>query len=71
MLEDRRKICELLLKTLQATREFEALVSLEFKWYSPNFQIVTATFANGAEKLANVSMDSGVAMIRDILKQID
>lgn len=33
-------------------------------------KVVTATFLNGVEKHANVAMDSGTSMIRDIIAQI-
>lgn len=33
-------------------------------------EIVTATFANGGRTLINVNLDSGWAMIQDIVSQI-
>lgn len=71
MTENKQEICNLLLKTLQATRHFSDLAKLD---YIPedevNTEYVEATFANGSLAVANVAMDSGIAMIRDILKQI-
>lgn len=77
-MEDKAKICELLLKTLQATRNLHDLVSLEYckHDHDPNYpnynglETVTATFANGYKKKVNVEMDSGTSMIKDILKGI-
>lgn len=65
--EDKRAICKALLPVLQMTRNLSDLVSLE---YDTSREIVVATFDNGYTKRANVAMDSGTAMIKDILKQI-
>lgn len=70
MNEDKQKICDLLLIVLQNTRNLCDLVSLEYVRQDEYKEIVKAKFVNGAEKIANVSMDSGTAMIRDIVKQI-
>ena len=66
-MEDKQKICDLLLPVLQAIRAFYDLDDLE---YIPEQGIVIATFASGATKKANVAMDSGTAMILDIVRQI-
>ncbi len=70
MHEDKQKICDLLLPALQATRNLYDLVSLKYERIGDCDEIVTATFDNGYSKTVNVSMDSGTAMIRDIVKQI-
>ena len=69
MKEDKRKICELLLQTLQSTREYRDLVDLEYhdNEYTDDAYIY-ARFACGSATRINVSLDSGSAMIRDILK---
>ncbi len=64
-LENKQKICELLLPTLQATRAADGLVSLEYK---PVREVVVATFLGGGTKERSVWGDSGVMMIQDILK---
>ena len=69
-MEDKQRICDLLLPVLQATRDLYDLQKLVYSRINEYDEIVTATFANGYEKRANVSMDSGVAMIRDICRQI-
>lgn len=66
-MEDKQKICDLLVPVLQETRDFQELESLK---YDAEHEVVTATFTNGAVKHANVAMDSGTSMIRDIIKQI-
>ena len=63
-MEDKQKICDLLLPVLQETRDFQELESLKYN------KTVVATFWYGAVKTANVHMDSGTSMIRDIIEQI-
>ncbi len=64
MHEDKNKICQLLLKTLQAT---DNLWNLEGLNYYPEKEIVIAVFENGAKKIINIAWDSGIAMIMDII----
>lgn len=66
-MEDKQKICDLLLPALQATKNLHDLEDLE---YIPEQDTVLATFASGVTKKANVDMDSGIEMIRDIIEQI-
>lgn len=66
-MEDKQKICDLLLKTCQATYSAHDLVSLE---YDAEREIVTATFASGGTRDINVAMDSGTAMIRDVMNHL-
>ena len=67
MREDKQKICDLLLKALQETRNLYDLTNL---LYDLENEVVIATFDNGYTKKANVACDSGTAMIRDIIGQI-
>ena len=69
MEENKKEICERLLPVLQATENLWDLVSLEYS-NSENGEVVTATFLSGATKTANVALDSGTAMILDIVEQI-
>lgn len=66
-MENKQKICDLLVPVLQETRNLKDLLTLD---YDAQHEVVTATFLNGAEKHANVAMDSGTSMIRDIIAQI-
>lgn len=66
-MENKQKICELLLPALQATRNLYDLIDLE---YIPEQGYVLATFASGYTKKANVAMNSGTAMMVDIIEQI-
>lgn len=67
MKEDKQNILDLLLPALQATHNLHDLVSLEF---DEDRELVYAKFASGNQKIANVAMDSGTAMIRDVIGQI-
>ena len=67
MHEDKNKICQLLLKTLQAT---DNLWNLEGLNYYPEKEIVIAVFENGAKKIINIAWDSGIAMIMDIIMNL-
>lgn len=66
-MEDLQKVCDLLTETLKATRNLNELEKLE---YQKNSEIVIAKFTNGNIKKVNVMLDSGTAMITDIIKQI-
>ena len=66
-MEDMQLICTLLVVAL---RETEALHDLYMLSYDKEKEKVTATFMDGRVKYANVALDSGTAMIRDIIAQI-
>ena len=65
--EDKQRLCNLLLPALQATRSLYDLADLK---YNDDEGIVIATFGSGYTKKVNVTADSGIAMIKDILKHI-
>lgn len=67
MNEDKQKICNLLLPALQVTRNLYDLTNL---YYDTSTELVIATFSSGYTKKANVAMDSGTSMIRDIISQV-
>lgn len=67
--EDKQEICRLLLATLQATRGAEDIVSLDYK-IDRYGETVTAIFESGGKRKINVSLDSGTAMIRDIMANL-
>ena len=72
-MEDKQKICDLLLATLQATRLYSDLKSLTYvKPGQPNRydSYVEAKFQSGGKRIINTSMGSGFAMIRDIMAHI-
>ena len=63
-MENKQLICKKLVPVLQLTRNLYDLIDLD---YDPDKEVVTATYANGSKKEINVRMDSGTAMIRDII----
>ena len=72
MREDKQKICDLLCQTLKATWDANDVVSLRYvdELTDKGLEHVIVTFESGGVRLINVSMDSGVAMIRDIMKNL-
>lgn len=64
--EDKEKICRLLCKVIQLTRGGSDLLALE---YDAKYEIVAAHFEDGCRTI-NVAGDSGMAMIRDIVRRI-
>lgn len=69
MEEDKQKICDLLLPALQATSAGRRLVNLIYA-VEPGKETVTAVFQSGGKKVADVTADSGTALIYDIMRQI-
>ena len=67
--EDKQRICDLLEEALKATRDQRDLKALVYNSLGPDNAMVSIVYENGSKKV-NVSMDSGIAMIRDILKAI-
>ena len=66
-MEDKQKICDLLLKACQATSSARDLVSLE---YSTDSGHVIAKFSDGDARGIDVSMNHGTEMIRNIMKHL-
>ena len=64
MREDKQAICDALCKALQLTRYGSHISELE---YHSEGEYVTVYYTTGRINI-NVAFDSGVAMIRDILK---
>ena len=69
MKECKQKILDLLLPALQETRALNDLMSLVYVKTEQDEERVIAIFPEG-DKIVNVTMDSGVAMIQDVIKGI-
>lgn len=69
-MENKQEICNHLLQALKNTRQCRDLESLEYGPYGLNNEIVVARFTNGGKRSINVTMDSGIAMIEDILRAV-
>lgn len=67
--ENKQLICDLLCAALKVTRDQQDLQSLTYHYNGPDDQMVTIAWSEGGTSV-NVSMDSGIAMIRDILKAL-
>lgn len=68
MMEDKQAICNALRRTLRLTRKFE---DLEYLAYDDESETVLAGFENGGTRRIRVGLDSGYAMIKDIVNHID
>ena len=72
-MENKQEICNMLAQALKATREYHDLVGLTYivpKQPNKYESYVVARFENGAKRFINTSLDSGYAMIRDIISHI-
>jgi hypothetical protein len=63
-MEDKQKILDALLQTLRLTR---SLYDLEELTYEPSSETVFAKYESGYGRRINVAMDSGTAMIKDVM----
>lgn len=71
MHEDKDYIVQLFLKALQATGNPQDLKAARYEILDNNDEIVTLEWDNGYQKKVNVSADSGIALMRDILAALD
>lgn len=68
--ENKQHICDLLAEALKATRDQSDLVRIRYEEIGSDHQQVVIDYENGGHRSVNVSLDSGVAMIRDIMRAI-
>ena len=70
--EDKQLICDLLRKTLQATRGAGDVVNMEYidEFEERGYEHVVVTFNDSGTRFINVSADSGFAMIKDIINNL-
>ena len=69
--ENRQEICDRLLETLKATRYYKNLRALTYVRTATGSEIVIAEWGKGRQQEINVTMDSGVAMVRDIVRELE
>ncbi len=69
-MENMQEICDKLCEALKLTVRFHDLKWLIYEEKTPKYQIVTAIFENGNDTPINVSLDSGFAMIFDIVDKL-
>lgn len=72
MEENKKEITKALLPVLQMTRNLWDLIDLEYREDEEvsGVEVVIATFRNGHRKVVDVTMDSGTALIKDIINGI-
>ena len=70
-MEDKKHICSLLLKTLQATRAGQDLERLDYEKLDNGDEVVRVGWKNAPSGMnVNVTADSGQALIRDIMRWV-
>lgn len=69
MKEDHQKICDGLVLALRSTRQYSDLISLTYVAKDENNSLVVALFPGGVVEI-NTSMDSGWAMIKDVIDHL-
>ena len=70
-MENKQYITHALYDLLTLTSEYSSeLVRLEYVKTDAE-EVVVAEFRSGATKTINVHMDSGIALIRDVLKRLE
>ena len=68
-MESKTVITKSLYELLTLTNEYhDELVSLE---YIHDREVVVAKFHSGSQKTINVNMDSGIALIKDVVKHLE
>ena len=69
-MEDKKIICALLTKTLQATRNGEDVAEIIYS-RNDGEEYATVKYNNGYSKRVCVTADSGTSLIKDILRGMD
>lgn len=69
-MENKQEICNDLCKVLRATNYGKDIVVLTYASLSETEERVIVTYKSGYSREINVSLDSGYAMIRDIMKNV-
>jgi hypothetical protein len=70
MEENKQEICNKLCVALQCTKGQSDLIRIEYKAFESGREVARMIYEGGSWKEANVSADSGTAMIRDIMEAI-
>ena len=66
-MENKKRICSMLLPVLQETRAGCDLIDIR---YDDENETIELIFVAGYKKKVNVTADSGLAMIKDIVQQL-
>lgn len=69
--EDKQEIINWLFQTLKQTVAGVGLEAIKYEALSNGDEIAVLMYDNGYRKSVNISCDSGVALMRDILRAIE
>lgn len=69
-MEDKQKICDALLECLKLTRYGMDIAAIRYFRQTESDEEVIIYFKGEGTLTINVSMDSGIGMLRDILKKL-
>lgn len=69
--EDKQNIINYLFQTLKQTVAGVGLESIRYEQLSNGDEIAVLMYDNGYRKSVNISCDSGLALMRDILRAIE
>lgn len=69
--EDKGLILEMLLQTLRCTRAGLDLVNIRYEVLNNGTELAVLIYNNGYRKTVNITGDSGVAIMRDIMRGME
>ena len=69
--EDKKVVIQMLLQALRCTVAGVDLADIEYKVLTDGTEIATLIYDTGYRKNINISFDSGIALMRDILREVD
>ena len=69
--EDKNYIIQMLLQALRFTIAGQGIAEIEYKMISNGDEFATIIYDNGCRKPINITADSGVALMRDILRGLE
>ena len=69
--EDKQEIINWLFQTLKQTVAGVGLESIKYEQLNNGDEIAVLMYDNGYRKSVNISCDSGIALMRDILRNIE
>lgn len=69
--ENKQAICASLLQTIQKTRAGKGIYTMEYIKTESGAETVKVVFVGGYIQYINVTFDSGIALIKDVMKEIN
>lgn len=69
--EDKTQITQDLHRVLMSTRAGADIIDMYYSKLPDHTETVTIRYVNGYKKVINVTMDSGAALIRDVMKELN